>query len=154
MSVCARSVWWRRHVLISSLSGCSMDLISALCILGNCTLSVCPLSVAPGILLEEEDDGLSLSRGGEARDNASIERQGRPFVIDMRGLPVSWGAIFASECLNHKPCELLILALTPTWKVGTLEGEVVKFLFHSEGFSHSTSNVKLFVASPLTKDFP
>jgi len=52
-----------------------MDLISALCILGNCTLSVCPLSVAPGILLEEEDDGLSLSRGGEARDNASKERQ-------------------------------------------------------------------------------
>lgn len=81
-------------------------------------------------------------------------RSGRPFVIDMRGLLVSWGAIFASECLNHKPCELLILALTPTWKVGTLEGEVVKFLFHSEGLSHSTSNVKLFVASPLTKDFP
>ncbi len=72
MSVCVRAlVWWRRHVLISSLSGCSMDLISTLCILGNCTFSVCPLSVAPGILLEEEDDGLLLSRGGEARDNAS-----------------------------------------------------------------------------------
>ncbi len=40
------------------------------------------------------------------------------------------GAIFASECLNHKPCELLILTLTPTWKAGTPEGEVVKFVFH------------------------
>lgn len=72
----------------------------------------------------------------------------------MRGLLVLQGAIFASECLNHKPCQLLILALPPTWTAGTLEGEVVKFVFHSEGFSHSAGNVKLFVASSLTKDFP
>lgn len=74
--------------------------------------------------------------------------------MDMRGLLVLQGVIFASECLNHKPCELCILTLTPTRTAGTPEGEVVKFVFHSESFSHSASNVKLLAASLLTKEFP
>lgn len=147
------SVWWRRHVLISSLSGCSMDLISALCILGNCTLSVCPLSVAPGILLEEEDDGLSLSRGGEARDNASNERQAPLWPSICNRYERTACVMGGNICVwVFKPQTLW--ALNPCFDPDAESREVVKFLFHSEGFSHSTSNVKLFVASPLTKDFP